>query len=148
MRIHAAMWWISFDPASLEENPGYTGPVCLDFYGRLHPVHAGGTVRFRPETNSRTVILEALDRAFREKVDPGLLVRRLGLALTDPREEGCALQMDMFSDPDAQDREFRMQEAMLEVRGRFGSNLLVRGMNMLDGATAMERNKQRGGHRA
>ena len=56
--------------------------------------------------------------------------------------------MDMFSDPDAQDREFRMQEAMLEVRGRFGSNLLVRGMNMLDGATAMERNKQIGGHRA
>ena len=148
MRIPAAVWWISFDPASLEENPGYTGPVCLDFYGRLHPVHAGGTVRFRPETNSRAVILEALDKAFREKVDPGLLARRLGLALVDPREEGGAIQTDMFTDPEAQERERRLQEAMLEVRSRFGNNALVRGMNLLDGATAMERNRQIGGHRA
>ena len=148
MRIPAAVWWISFDPASLEENPGYTGPVCLDFYGRLHPVHAGGTVRFRPETNSRAVILEALDKAFREKMDPGLLVRRLGLALVDPREEGGAIQTDMFTDPEAQERERRLQEAMLEVRSRFGNNALVRGMNLLDGATAMERNRQIGGHRA
>lgn len=148
MRISTAMWWISFDPASLDENPGYRGPVCLDFYGRMHPVHAGGTVRFRPETNSRTVILEALDRAFREKVDPGLLVRRIGLALTDPREEDSAIQTDMFTDPGELGRERSLQEALMEVQGRFGSNVLVRGMNLLDGATAMERNGQIGGHRA
>ena len=148
MRIPMAVWWVSFDPASLEENPGYTGPVCLDFYGRLHPVHAGGTVRFRPETNSREVILAALDKAYREKVNPGLLVRRLGLSLNDPREEGSAVQTDMFTDPEAQDRERRLQEAMIEVRRRFGRNALVRGMNLLEGATAMERNKQIGGHKA
>ena len=148
MRIPTAVWWVSFDPASLEENPGYTGPICLDFYGRLHPEHTGGTVRFRPETNSRAVILAALDKAYREKVNPGLLVRRLGLSLNDPREEGSAVQTDMFTDPEAQNREHRLQEAMIEVRRRFGRNALVRGMNLLEGATAMERNKQIGGHRA
>ena len=148
MRVPAAMWWVSFDPASLEENPGYRGAVCLDFYGRLHPVHAGGTVRFRPETNSRSMILAGLEKAFREKVDPGLLVRRIGLVLDDPREEGCAMQTDLFTDPVQQDRECRMQEAMIEVRRRFGKNALVRGMNLLEGATAMERNRQIGGHRA
>ena len=137
-----------FRPASLEENPGYTGPVALDFYGRLHPVHAGGTVRFRPETNSRSVILAALDRAFREKVHPALLVRRIGISLNDPREEDGAVQTDLFSDPGAREREHRLQEAMIEVRRRFGRNALVRGMNMLDGATAVERNQQIGGHRA
>ena len=114
----------------------------------MHPVHAGGTVRFRPETNSRTVILEALDRAFREKVDPGLLVRRIGLALTDPREEDSAIQTDMFTDPGELGRERSLQEALMEVQSRFGKNILVRGMNFLDGATAMERNGQIGGHRA
>ena len=148
MRIPLAMWGVSFDPASLEENPGYTGPVALDFYGRLHPVHAGGTVRFRPETNSRSVILAALDRAFREKVHPALLVRRIGISLNDPREEDGAVQTDLFSDPGAREREHRLQEAMIEVRRRFGRNALVRGMNMLDGATAVERNQQIGGHRA
>ena len=130
MRVPMAVWWISFDPASLEENPGYTGPVCLDFYGRLHPVHAGSTVRFRPETNSRSVI------------------RRIGIALNDPKAEGTGMQTDMFTDPEVQERERRLQEAMIEVRGRFGRNALVRGMNLLEGATALERNQQIGGHRA
>ena len=148
MRIPAAVWWISFDPASLEENPGYSGPVTLDFYGRLHPVHTGGTIRFRPETNSRGIILAALDKSFREKVNPGLLVRRIGLSLNDPKAETGAVQTDMFTDPEEQDRERRIQEAMIGVRGRFGRNALVRGMSLLEGATAMERNEQIGGHRA
>ena len=54
----------------------------------------------------------------------------------------------MFTDPEAQDRERRLQEAMIEVRSRFGRNALVRGMNLLEGATALERNRQIGGHRA
>ena len=147
MRIPAAVWWISFDPVSLEENPGYSGPVTLDFYGRLHPVHTGGTVRFRPETNSRGIILAALDKSFREKVNPGLL-GRIGLSLNDPKAETGAVQTDMFTDPEEQDRERRIQEAMIGVRGRFGRNALVRGMSLLEGATAMERNEQIGGHRA
>ncbi len=148
MRVPMAVWWISFDPASLEENPGYTGPVCLDFYGRLHPVHAGSTVRFRPETNSRSVILAGLEKAFREKVHPALLIRRIGIALNDPKAEGTVMQTDMFTDPEVQERERRLQEAMIGVRGRFGRNALVRGMNLLEGATALERNQQIGGHRA
>ena len=145
LRIPAAMWWVSFDPASLEACPEYTGPVALDFYGRLHPVHAGGTVRFRPETNSRGVILAALESAFRGKVSPQLLVRRLGIVLCDPRED-TAVQTDLFTDPEAQERERRLQEAMIQVHRRFGKNALVRGMNLQEGATAMERNRQIGGH--
>ena len=54
----------------------------------------------------------------------------------------------MFTDPGELGRERSLQEALMEVQGRFGSNVLVRGMNLLDGATAMERNGQIGGHRA
>ena len=144
----ALTWWVSYDHKSLEVHPNYSGPVTLDFYGRLHPVHAGGTVRFRPETNSRGIILAALEKTFREKVNPGLLVRRIGLSLNDPREECGAVQTDMFTDPEEQHREHRLQAAMIEVRRRFGKNALVRGMNLLEGATAMERNQQIGGHRA
>ena len=148
MKASAAVWWISFDPASLEENPGYAGPVSMDFYGRMHPVHAGGTVRFRPETNSRGVILPALEKAFREKVHPGLLARRIGIALDDPREEDYAVQTDMFSDPEAQERERRIQETAAAMRSRYGNNALTLGTSILEGTTAMERNRQIGGHKA
>ena len=148
MRISAAVWWGSFDPASLENCPGYAGPVTPDFYGRLHPVHTGGTVRFRPETNSRSVILPALEKAFRGKVNPALLTRRIGLALTDPREENGAVQTDMFTDTESQDRERRLEKAMIEVRRAYGGSALQRGTNLLEGATAAERSGQIGGHRA
>ena len=35
---------------------------------------------------------------------------------------------------------------MLEIRTRFGRNAVVKGINMLEGATTIERNSQIGGH--
>ena len=37
---------------------------------------------------------------------------------------------------------------MLAVKGKFGKNALIRGMSLLDKATARERNEQVGGHHA
>ena len=45
-------FWVSFDPKSLEECPLYDGPVSIDFYGRLHPCHVGGSFKLRNRTNS------------------------------------------------------------------------------------------------
>ena len=41
-----------------------------------------------------------------------------------------------------------VQEAMLSVKKRYGKNAMLKGMNLLDGATTMERNRQIGGHKA
>ena len=46
------------------------------------------------------------------------------------------------------EREHRMQKALLDIRDKFGKNAIVKGLNMQEGATAMERNKQVGGHKA
>ena len=46
------------------------------------------------------------------------------------------------------EKERRMQEAMLSIRERFGSNAVVRGLNLQEGATGLERSKQIGGHKA
>ena len=36
---------------------------------------------------------------------------------------------------------------MLEVREKYGLNAIVKGMNLLEGATTIQRNMQIGGHR-
>ena len=148
LKADSLSWWISFDPVSLEDNPDYTGPVCLDFYGRLHPVHAGGIVRFPVRTSSAREIRSAAAEAFRSGVDPSLSVRRIGLSANDVREESGAAQLDLFTDYAAQDRELDLQRAMLALRKKYGKNVLFKGMNLLEGATAMERGRQIGGHRA
>ena len=40
---------------------------------------------------------------------------------------------------------YAIQGAMLEIRQRYGKNAVVKGLNMLEGATTMERNMQIGG---
>ena len=139
-------FWVSFDPASLEELPSYDGPVSLDFYGRLHPGHVVGTVRMRTPTSSTRDIMEALLYAFDKKVDHRLLIRRLGVAAGN-LQEGCE-QLDLFTDYKALEREERLQRTLLEVRRKHPSpKALVKGKNLLEGATAIDRSQQIGGHK-
>ncbi len=56
--------------------------------------------------------------------------------------------MNMFVDYEALDKDRRLTAAMLEFRRKYGANAVFKGMNMLEGATTLERNGQIGGHRA
>ena len=139
-------FWVSFDPASLEELPSYDGPVSLDYYGRLHPGHVVGSVRLRTHTSSTREILDALLYAFDRKVDHRLLIRRLGVVAGSLQEGGE--QLDFFTDYAAREREARLQRTLLEVRQKYSApKALIKGKNMLEGATAIERSQQIGGHK-
>ncbi len=140
-------WWVSYDYKSLEACPWYDGPVVIDFYGRLHPAHNNGTARLKNPTNSVRAITAALLSQFDAKTDHRLLYRRLGVNACDTRIDDATFQMDLFTDYEALDKERRVQEAMLSVRKRYGSNAVVKGMNLMKAATTMERNNQIGGHK-
>ena len=144
----ALTWWVSYDYKSLEAHPLYSGPVKLDFYGRLHPCHNNGTARLRTRTNTLSVILPAVLDSFDKKTDHALLFRRLGICAEDVQLDNSAYQLDLFSDYDALQRERKLEGAMLEVRKKYGANSLLKGLNYREGATAIERNTQIGGHRA
>ncbi|MBQ7534795.1 MAG: DNA methylase [Stomatobaculum sp.] len=141
-------WWVSYDYKSLEACPAYDGPVCLDFYGRLHPKHSNGTVRLKTLTNDLRTISGPLVKQFDEKTDHRLLYRRLGVCASDVSEDDGVFQLNMFVDYDVLERDRRLMGAMLEVRRKYGANAVFKGMNMLEGATTLERNRQIGGHRA
>ena len=141
-------FWIGYDPLSLEAVSDYSGPLTVDFYGRLSPAHIGGTVRFDNRTDSRERISTALLELFERKSDRRLLVRRLGVCAADTVHGSGILQLDFFTDYEALRKEKNLQLAMLEIRRRYGSDAVVRGMNLLEGATAIERSRQIGGHRA
>ena len=128
--------------------PDYRGPVCLDYYGRPHPVHSGGTARLREPSHHYPAIRRALLEQFDLRTDHRLLYRRLGISAEDVLPDDGSFQLDLFTDYAAMEREERIQMAMLEIRNRFGKNAVVKGMNLMEGATAMERNLQIGGHRA
>ena len=59
-----------------------------------------------------------------------------------------ALERKRQQEQSAMQRERRLQEAVLRIKGKYGKNAILKGMNFEDGATARERNAQVGGHRA
>ena len=140
-------WWISYDYKSLEECPGYDGPLVIDYYGRLHPKHNNGTVRFANRTNSLKTVMAAMLEQFDRKTDHRLLYRRIGVSADHTITDNGSFQLNLFTDYDALEKERRIQGAMLEVRQKYGANAVLKGTNLLKGATTIERNGQIGGHK-
>jgi len=141
-------WWVSYDYKSMEKVPSYDGPVSVDFYGRVHPKHSVGRVKLPTMTNNSRIITIPVIKSFDDKTDHRLLYRRLGVCADDVVEDMGAYQMSMFVDNEAIQRDMRLQGAMLEVRRKFSANALFKGMNLMEGATTLERNQQIGGHKA
>lgn len=141
-------WWVSYDYKSLEHCPNYDGPIVLDYYGRLHPKHSNGTVRVLQPTSSPREVTRLLAADFDKKADHRLLYRRLGVCACEVMDDNGMYQLSLFTDHDREDKERRLHAAMLEIRARYGSNAVIKAINLLEGATTIERNTQIGGHRA
>lgn len=143
----------------------YHGEVTTDFYGRKVPKHAHGTANLKRKTSSSRIITDATMELFDRIVDHNLLIRRINIAACklarerDLPKEREPEQFTLFEDPKAMllreqeeeatlESEKRMQKAILEIRKRYGKNAILKGINFQECATARERNRQVGGHRA
>lgn len=144
----------------------YHGDVTTDHYGRQVPKQAHGTANLSRHTSSTRLIMEAVTSLYDRIVNPDLLIRRLTLTTNHVISEESArktnsapVQLDLFTDYEAlreqqkaeeesQAKERRMQETLLNIKSKFGKNSILRGLNLEEGATAIERNKQIGGHKA
>ena len=143
----------------------YKGEVTIDMYGRRIPKHAHGTINLDRQTSSAKLITEAVMELYDRIVDRELLIRRLNLVAGKVADESSLVveesyeQLNLFTDyaalkekqeaeQKALERERKMQQAMLDIKKKFGKNAILKGMNLEEGATAMERNRQIGGHKA
>ena len=125
----------------------YHGVTVQDFYGRTIPKPAHGTASIGHYTSSQSAFAEAVMRLFDRIVDPQLTVRRLNLVAIDVVDESNQ-GYDLFTDAQKQEREKKRLKAELLIKKRFGKNAIVKGMDLQEGATTVERNGQIGGHRA
>ena len=125
----------------------YHGVTVMDFYGRTIPKPAHGTASIGYYTSSQKVMADAVMKLFDRIVDPKLTVRRLNLVAADIVDASHE-QYDLFTDVKKQEREKKRLKAELLIKKRFGKNAIVKGMDLQEGATTIERNGQIGGHRA
>ena len=106
-----------------------------------------GTVRLTSLTNSSSTIMDEVDKLYQKITDRHTGIRRIEICANRVMPEGY-LQYDLFTDPAAVEKEKNLQQAILDVKKRYGKNAIMRGANLLDCSTYRERNNQIGGHRA
>ena len=150
---------VGYDIDNLKQGSSYQGAVKIDRYGRRVPQHAHGSCNLGCFSSSSKLLVQAAADLYERITDSNLLVRRLTLAANHvlPAQAAAKKQEQELSLFDfgneavqqaAGQRENRLQQAQLEIKRRFGKNAVLKGMSLLDGATAKERNEQIGGHKA
>lgn len=143
----------------------YKGEITTDFYGRKVPKHAHGTANIGKFTSSTMLITDAALELFDKIVNKDLLVRRVNISAnhimneTDVVNRQSYEQLDLFTDYEEKEskrkkeekalkKERAIQEATLEIKERYGKNAILKGFNLQEGATTIQRNRQIGGHQA
>ena len=163
---------VGYDTGNLAD-PGrkslYRGPVAKDHYGRRVPKPAHGSWNLGEMTSSTSRIEDAAVSVYRKITDMELMVRRVTITAAhvvteqesraEKQKEPVYEQLDLFTDYSAKEeekkqekerleKERRLQNAVIDIKKKFGKNAIVRGTSYEDGATGRQRNGQIGGHKA
>lgn len=155
---------VGYDIKNLS-NKSYYGAVSTDRYGRKLPKHAHGTANLKFPTSSTKLITKAVLKLYDSIIDKGLLIRRISMSANHLVESESIEnkefheQLDIFScfninkekiekEKAELKEEQQLQKAIIEIKKRFGKNSVLKGMDLEEDATTIDRNKQIGGHKA
>ncbi len=154
---------IGYDIDNLKNNNFKDLKIDEDYYGRSVPKGAHGSINISEPTNSANILIKHGVALYDEIVDKRLQIRRVNIALCnlfykDDKIDGYR-NLNIFDDygegKDKKEQEKKLlekenkaQEAILKIKKKYGKNAIVKGMNIQDESTMMERNKQIGGHKA
>jgi len=153
---------IQYDVKNLEfPYNKYVTEITKDSYGREIPKHSHGTINLDHKTSSSKLIMDACITLFERITNPNLLIRKINISACNltsyeleenkPRYE----QFDIFSinNVDNKDLEVKqekderiIQKTILNIKKKYGKNAILKGMNLEEKGTTIDRNKQVGGH--
>ena len=119
----------------------------IGFENRLEIPMARGTTTLPITTSSAKTMMPYVEQLYERIIPKHLGIRRVNLCFNNVIDEAYQ-QYDLFIDPADLERERKMQRAMIDIKKKFGKNAILKGMNLEEGATTMERNRQIGGHKS
>lgn len=141
-------------------NDKYKGEITIDRYGRKIPKHAHGTINLDHYTSSNKIIDEAIMKLYDRIINKTLLVRKINISVNNLLNEKEVEnnkeneQIDLFTDYKKIEKQYndeikerKLQKSILNIKKKYGKNAILKGMNLEEGATTIERNTQVGGHK-
>ena len=133
--------------------------LVLDHYGRTIPKHSHGTITIDFKTSNQSILADKVIELYDKIVNKKLDIRRLNVSYCDlvpkssVKEEKVIKQISLFDtyldeykDDYKYDNSNKIEDAVINIKNKFGKNSILKGIDLLEGATAIERNKEIGGH--
>lgn len=145
---------IIYDIKNLKIN-SYNGETEKDFYGRTIPKNSNSTQNIQKYTASAKLITKNILELFDKIVNRDLQIRKMSISLNHvvfnvPEQK--YQQLDMFKDYTNEDQDEekarRLQTAEIAIRQKYGKNAILKAISLEEGATAIKRNQEIGGHKA
>ena len=139
----------------------YKGEVTIDRYGRKIPKHAHGTINLDHKSSSTKLLTKSAIELYERITNKRLLIRKIYITANDVINELNLKnsknyeQIDMFTNYEKVEEnlekeksERKIQKALLDIKDKYGKNAIIKGMDLQDAGTTIERNSQIGGHKA
>ena len=155
---------IGYDADNKIDN-SYDGEVSIDYYGRMIPKNGHGSINIDHWTSSSKILINKAMELFEKIINKKLKVRRIYVVFNNVINEDVSKskinyeQMNLFAnyksleekrkrDSEYEFMEKKIQHTIIDIKNKFGRNAILKGMNLKDGGTTIDRNNQIGGHRA
>ena len=119
----------------------------VGYSNRLDVPAAHGTASLTIETNSDVMLIPAITALYKRIVNPAYGIRRVNITCNNVVQEEYR-QYNLFVDTEELTRNHKMQEAVIDIKNRYGKDAILKGMNYEEGAMTRERNHQIGGHKS
>ena len=124
--------------------------VWIGYSGRVEHSGVSGTAALETETNSARTLVRAALEVYDRVVSPQLPIRRVNISCNQLVSETDIYQYSLLDGGTREtlERDRRLQKTVLELKHKFGKNAVLKGVDLTECATAIERNGQIGGHKS
>lgn len=105
----------------------------------------GGSMKIEEYTNSSKKLVKAFEEFYRKTTNPYYPVRKIYIGFNNVVDEAFQT-ISMFTDVEDDEKELKMQQAILEIKHKYGKNAILRGTSLEEKSTTKKRNMLVGGH--
>lgn len=116
---------------------GYSNELELPF--------VGGSKKLSVVTASYKIILDEILKIYEEKINKQYPIRRVNISFGNLQDESKEYY-DLFTDLNSIEKEKKLQDAVIDIKGKFGKSSILKGMSLEEHAMQKKRNKLIGGH--
>ena len=107
----------------------------------------GGMQKLIEYTNAYSVLLNEFLKLFKKFANKNFLIRKISIGCNHVIEE-VYTTYNLFFSCERLFKENKVAKSVIEIKKKHGKNSILKGLNFIEKATAIERNKMIGGHKS